>query len=382
MWKPRWGIWLASTVWLLELSMAASPVIAAEAHRADFGKLADGTGIEAVELSNASGVSARIITLGAAIQALSVPDRHGKSEDVVLGYATAAEYVAKPQYFGATVGRYANRIAQGRFELSGKQYALQANDGPNHLHGGLRGLDKVVWKIESASNGSPARVVLTHTSPDGDGGYPGALKITATYALSDKNELTIEYRATTDKSTIVNITNHSYFNLAGATGNSDVMDQRLTLFADLYTPVDKTLIPTGERRKVAGTAFDFRTAEAIGRRVRDGSDEQIQFGRGYDHNFILNGLAGTLRTAARLEDPASGRVMEMLTAAPAVQFYSGNFLDGTVVGKGSRVYRQGDGLCLEPQVFPDAPNHADFPPARLDPGQVYINSIVLRFSAS
>ena len=361
---------------------ASSLAIAAEARRAQFGQLADGTRIEAVELSNAAGISARIITVGAALQALNVPDRHGTSADVVLGYATAAEYLAKPQYFGATVGRYANRIAGGRFTLDGKDYVLATNDGPNHLHGGLRGLDKVVWKIESVSSGSPARAVLTHSSPDGDGGYPGVLKITATYVLDDKNELGIEYRATTDKPTIVNITNHSFFNLAGASGAADVMNHRLTLFADAYTPVDKTLIPTGERRAVKGTPFDFRQPEAIGRRIRDGRDEQIRFGRGYDHNFILNGAAGTLRTAARLEDPDSGRVMDMLTSAAAVQFYSGNFLDGTVVGKGNRVYRQGDALCLEPQVFPDAPHHPDFPSARLDPGQVYSNRIVLRFSVS
>jgi aldose 1-epimerase len=362
--------------------LASSASIAAETRRVDFGKLADGTAVEAVELSNATGVTARIITLGAAVQSLAIPDRHGKSADIVLGYATAAEYLAKPQYFGATVGRYANRIAGGHFTLDGKGYSLATNDGPNHLHGGLQGLDKVVWKIESVSGGSPARAVLVHVSPDGDGGYPGTLKVTATYSLGDKNELSIEYRATTDKPTIVNITNHSYFNLAGAAGTADVMNQRLTLFADAYTPVDKTLIPTGERRKVAGTVFDFRQPQAIGLRVRDGRDEQIRFGRGYDHNFILNGTAGTLRPAARVEDPESGRVMEMLVSAPAVQFYSGNFLDGTVVGKGNRVYRQGDGLCLEPQVFPDAPNHADFPTARLDPGQVYINSIVWRFSVS
>ncbi len=374
---------LAATWMLLGCCVFASSLaIAAEARRVQFGQLADGTGIEAVELSNAGSVSARIITLGAALQSLNVPDRHGKSGDVVLGYATPAEYLAKPQYFGATVGRYANRIAGGRFTLDGKDYILDTNDGPNHLHGGLRGLDKVVWKIESVSSGSPARAVLAHTSPDGDGGYPGVLKITATYVLDDKNELSIEYRATTDKPTIVNITNHSFFNLAGASGGADVMNQRLTLFADAYTPVDKTLIPTGERRAVQGTPFDFRQPEAIGRRIRDGRDEQIRFGRGYDHNFILNGAAGTLRPAARLEDPESGRVMDMLTSAAAVQFYSGNFLDGTVVGKGNRLYRQGDGLCLEPQVFPDAPHHPDFPTARLDPGQVYSNRILLRFSVS
>ncbi len=342
----------------------------------EFGKLADGTAIEAVELSNGR-MSARIITLGAAIQSLQVPDRNGRPGDVVLGHATPAEYVAKPQYFGATVGRYANRIRDGRFSLDGTSYQLATNDGPNHLHGGVKGLDKVVWKIDSVKGGSPAAVVLSHMSPDGDGGYPGTLKVTATYSLNDRNELSVEYQATTDKPTVVNITNHSYFNLADG---GDILGHRLTLLADAYTPVDVTLIPTGERRNVADTPFDFREPQAIGARVRDGNDEQIRFGRGYDHNYILRGKAGTLRLAAKLEDPASGRVMELLTAASAVQFYSGNFLDGTSIGKGGRIYRQGDALCLEPQVFPDSPNHSDFPSARLNPGDTYINTMVFRFS--
>jgi aldose 1-epimerase len=354
----------------------------AEAKRAAFGQLSDGRKVEAVDLTNASGVSARIITLGASIQALSAPDKQGKSADIVLGYKTAAEYLAKPQYFGVTVGRYANRIAKGKFTLDGKSYALATNDGPNHLHGGAKGFDKVLWQIDSVKSGSPASVVLSYTSPDGEEGYPGTLKVTATYSLSDKNELTIDYRATTDKATIVNVTNHAYFNLAGEAGTADILGHRLTLAADAYTPVDSTLIPTGERKSVAGTPFDFRKATLIGARVRDGRDEQIRYGRGYDHNFVVNGAAGTMRVAARVEDPASGRVMELLTTAPGVQFYSGNFLDGTSLGKGGRIYRQGDALCLEPQVFPDAPNQKNFPTARLDPGKTYSNSMILRFSTA
>lgn len=367
---------------ILALGVVATVSEAAEVKRMEFGKLADGTVVELVELTGAAGVSARIMTLGASIQSLNVPDRHGKSADIVLGHATVAEYLAKPQYFGATVGRYANRIRDGRFELDGKRYELETNDGTNHLHGGARGLDKVVWKIESVKGGSPASVVLSHVSPDGAGGYPGTLKVTATYSLSDKNELTIEYRATTDKPTIVNITNHSYFNLAGDAGTSDILGHRLTLFADAYTPVDATLIPTGERRGVAGTPFDFREPQTIGARVRDGRDEQIRFGRGYDHNYIVRGPAGSLRPAARVEDPASGRVMDLSTTAPGVQFYSGNFLDGTTLGKTGRIYRQGDALCLEPQVFPDAPNRPDFPSSRLNPGQTYANTMVFRFSTA
>jgi aldose 1-epimerase len=361
--------------------MAMAATGTTEAKRVDFGALVDGTQVPAVELSNKSGMQVRIIALGAAIQSLRVPDRKGVLADVVLGYDSAAQYLAKPQYFGATVGRYANRIAGGKFTLDGRQYVLEKNDGPNHLHGGLHGLDKVVWTIDSVGN-EPARVVLSHVSPDGQGGYPGTLRVTATYALNERNELSIEYRATSDKPTIVNITNHSYFNLAGLASHSGVLGHRLTLFADAYTPVDATLIPTGERRPVAGTPFDFRRPHTIGERIRDGRDAQLRIGRGYDHNYVLNGAAGTLRPAARLEDPESGRVLELLVTAPAVQFYSGNFLDATSVGKAGQIYRQGDGLCLEPQVFPDAPNHADFPAARLDPGKEYVNAMTLRFSTT
>jgi aldose 1-epimerase len=359
------------------------PVLAAllaEAKRIEFGTLADGTRVEAVELTNRNGLSARIITLGATLQSLIVPDLHGRPADVVLGYASAAEYLAKPQYFGATVGRYANRIAGGRFSLDGKPYVLEKNDGPNHLHGGLRGLDKVVWRIESVESGSIARVTLTHVSVDGQGGYPGTLQVTAIYSLNERNELSVEYRATTDQPTIVNITHHSFFNLAGEAGNTSVMAHRLTLAADAYTPVNATLIPTGELRSVAGTPFDFRQPHAIGERIREGRDEQIRLGRGYDHNFVVNGTSGRLRPAAHLEDPASGRVMELLTTAPGIQFYSGNFLDGTTAGKSGRVYRQGDALCLEPQVFPDSPNRPDFPSSRLNPGETYVNTMMFRFS--
>jgi aldose 1-epimerase len=357
------------------------PAQTAEVSRGHFEELANGTRIEAIELSNAGGVTARIIALGATLQSLSVPDRHGVSADIVLGYSRAEEYLENPQYFGATVGRYANRIAGGRFPLDGMDYSLPANDGNNHLHGGHRGLDKVVWQVESVtSRPAGAKVVLSHRSPDGDQGYPGTLDIKAIYKLNDQNELAVEYRATTDKPTIVNLTNHAYFNLTGEAAVHDIMDHRLTLFADRYTPVDETLIPTGELRKVAGTVFDFREAKAIGQRIRDGSEEQIQFGRGYDHNFVINGPAGELRPGARVEDPDSGRVMEVLTTAPGIQFYSGNFLNGTTVGKSGRVYRQGDALCLEPQVYPDSPNQPDFPSARLDPGDTYVNKIVFRFS--
>jgi aldose 1-epimerase len=338
--------------------------------------------VQAVELSNSHGVSAKIITLGAAIQSLQVPDKNGTPGDIVLGYATAAEYLAKPQYFGASIGRYANRIAGGTFTLDGKQYTLAKNDGPNSLHGGVHGFDKVLWKIDSISPAGakgPSQVVLSYVSRDGEEGFPGTLKVTATYSLNEDNELSLEYRATTDKPTVVNLTNHSYFNLGGEGSGKDVLGHRLTLMADTYTPVDKTLIPSGERRAVTGTAFDFRTAETIGRRIRDGKDQQLVLGRGYDHTFVINGAPNTLRMAARAEDPATGRVLELLTTAPAVQFYTGNFLDGTYAGKGGRLYRQSDAVCLEPHAWPDTPNRPDFPSARLDPGQLYRRTMIYRF---
>ncbi|RHW19429.1 galactose mutarotase [Sphingomonas gilva] len=363
------------------ISNLGTPASVVIAERAPFGVLADGRLVERVTLGNGRGTRATIITLGATLQALHVGDRAGELADIVLGYDTAAEYLAQPQYFGVTVGRYANRIAGGRFTLDGRAYQLETNHGPNHLHGGTAGFDTRIWTIRSVESGSEARVVMDYASADGEGGYPGALTATATYTLNEADELTIEHRATTDAPTIVNITNHSFFNLAGA-GSGDVMDHRLTLNAAAYTPVDDTLIPTVARASVAGTPFDFRESTPIGARIRDGGDAQLRIGRGYDHNFVIDGEYGALRPAARLEHPGSGRVMDLLVTAPGVQFYSGNFLDGAVAGKGGRIYRQGDGLCLEPQTFPDAPNRADFPTARLDPGQVYSNRMVLRFSAA
>jgi aldose 1-epimerase len=366
----------------LILVASASAAQAAEARRASFGTLADGTPIESVTLSSRNGVTARVMTLGATLQSLLVPDRHGRADDIVLGYDTAAEYLANPQYFGATVGRFANRIARAHFSLDGREHRLEPNDGANHLHGGVRGLDKRVWTIRSVANGPVASVTLTYRSPDGEGGYPGTVDATVTYSLSDSGELTILHEATTDRPTVVNITNHSLFNLAGERAREDAMGQLLTMHAEAYTPVDATLIPTGELRPVAGTPFDFRTATAIGARIRDGGDEQIRIGRGYDHNFVISGSAGAMRPVLRLEDARSGRVMEMTANMPGLQFYSGNFLNGTAIGKAGRVYRQGDGLAFEPQLFPDSPNQPAFPSARLDPGQRFVNRMVLRFSVA
>jgi aldose 1-epimerase len=360
----------------LLLNMGAS---AADAKREPFGTLADGRQVEAVVLRNQAGIRVRIMALGAAVQSLLVPDRTGHAGDIVLGFDSPEEYVQNPSYFGATVGRFANRIAKGRFTLDGKAYTLATNNHGNHLHGGLKGFDKVLWTIDSVKSASPATAVFSYTSPEGEEGYPGTLHVTATYSLDDDATLRVEFKATTDKSTIVNISNHSYFNLSAETGAS-VLNHLLLVNASKYTPVDAGLIPTGELRAVQGTPFDFRKPTPIGARVRDGHDQQIRYGRGYDHNFALDGALGEMRLAARIADPSSGRVMEIFSAAPGLQFYSGNFLDATIAGKGGRVYREGDALVLEPQLFPDAPNQPAFPSARLDPGKTYVNTMEYRFS--
>jgi len=355
---------------------------AAQARRAAFGALADGTPIESVELTSRAGIRARIITLGARIQSLYAPDRNGRLDDIVLGFPTPQQYFDDANYFGATVGRFANRIANGRFSLDGHAYQLSINDHGNSLHGGKRGFDKRVWKIDSVRSGRSASVVMSYLSPDGEEGYPGTLHVTATYTLSDAGELRIDYRATTDKPTIVNLSGHSYFNLASGPAHFSTMRDLLRIDASRYTPVNALLIPTGRIAPVAGTPFDFRKPTPIGLRIRDGHDAQIRYCHGYDMNFALDGRPGTLRLAARVEDPRSGRVLEVYTTAPGIQFYSGNFLDGSVIGKGGIAYREGDAVVLEPQDFPDAPNHANFPSATLDPGATYHNVIVYRFAVA
>ncbi|MEH3040646.1 MAG: galactose mutarotase [Sphingomonas paucimobilis] len=347
----------------------------AEAHRIAFGTL-DGAPAEAVEL-RAGALSARILPLGATLQSLCVPDRDGNSADVVLGFDYIQSYRDRPSWFGVSVGRYANRIAHGRFTLDGKTYALETNNAPNHLHGGSDGFDQRLWDIaEIGHDDDAAWVRLTLTSPDGDAGYPGTLHASATYTLT-RQALTIAYAATADAPTVVNLTNHAFFDLGG---QGEAMHHLLTIEADAFLPVDATSIPTGERRAVTGTPFDFRSPHAIGERVRDGRDGQIAIGRGYDHNFILRGRPGVLRPAAVLADPASGRVMELSVTAPGLQLYAGNFLNGAQAGKGGRLYRQGDAVCLEPQAWPDTPNRPDFPSARLDPGQRWES--VMRFAFS
>jgi aldose 1-epimerase len=372
--------------WITGLFCAAALVVPMTARptsatRGVSGTLGDGSKVETVTLANSHGISARVMTLGASLQSLSTPDRHGKSADIVLGYAKIGSYIEQPQYFGATVGRYANRIAKGRFTIDGHAYSTPTNDGPNSLHGGSKGFDKVLWKIaEVKHDAHQASVTFRYLSPDGEMGYPGNLTVTATYTLDEDNQLSIDYRATTDKPTLVNLSNHAYWNLGGE-GSGSVMDDLLTIPADSYLPVDATSIPTGEFASVAGTPFDFRQPKPIGRDIRNGSDQQLLNGHGYDHNWVISRRASAApHMVARVEDPVSGRVLTLTSSQPGLQFYSGNFLNGTTVGPAGHTYRQGDAFVLEPQLFPDTPNHPDFGSAVLRPGQTYSNRMVYRFS--
>lgn len=362
---------------------ASSAASAADVSRAPFGKLPDGSTVEAITLSNNQGMKARLITYGAAIQSVLVPDRHEELADVALGYPSMEGYLAKSEYFGATVGRVANRIAGGRFTLDGKQYQVPVNNGPNSLHGGTQGFDKVLWKVVEVKEGPTASVTMRYVSPNGDEGYPGTVTVTAIYTLDESNTLGVEYRATTDRPTVVNLSNHAYWNLAGEGSAEGAMGHLLTIPADHYSPTDATAIPTGEFRPVQGTVFDFRKPTAIGARVRDASDQQIVFGKGYDHNWVVaRQLAKEPRLLARVEEPKSGRVMHITSNQPGIQFYSGNFLDAVVVGKAGKLYRQGDAIVLEPQMFPDTPNRPEFGSVRLDPGETYRNVIRFHFSTT
>jgi aldose 1-epimerase len=330
----------------------------------------DGTAIERFTIVNASGVEVTAITYGGIITSWRVPDRSGQMADIVLGYDDPAAYIKNNSpYFGAVVGRYGNRIAKAQFALDGKTYKLAANDGANHLHGGLKGFDKVVWAAEPIKGGGGHGVAFTRTSADGEEGYPGALKVRVTYTLTDKNELVVAYEATTDKPTVVNLTQHSYFNLAGQ-GTGDILAHELRINADRYTPVDSTLIPTGELAPVEGSPFDFRKATVIGARI-DSDAPQIKFGRGYDHNWVLSRSGTGPLVAAEVYDPKSGRTLVVSTTEPGLQFYTGNFLDGSITGKDGRVYRHRYGFCLETQHFPDSPNHPTFPSTTLRPGETY-----------
>ena len=356
-------------------------VAASHLAREMFGRLPDGRAVERVTLRGMHGFEAHIITYGATLQALFVPDAEGRSEDVVLGHADLAGYLGMRKFFGATVGRYANRIANARFVLDGAEVRLAANNGPHALHGGLEGFDRKLWQIVEVEDGAEPMVTLAYGSADGEESYPGRLDVRLTYRLIGPAELSLAFTAKADRPTICNLTNHTFFNLNGAASGESILDHRLTIAADHFLAIDPGAIPLREPpRDVAGTPFDFRTATAIGARIRN-DDVQLRHGRGYDHNFCLDG-ARTLRLAAQLEGPRSGRILELLTDQPGLQVYSGNYLDGSIAGKGGRLYRQSDAICLEPQIWPDAPNRADFPSARLTPDSIYRHHTVYRFLAA
>ncbi|MGB2629595.1 MAG: aldose epimerase family protein [Candidatus Acidiferrum sp.] len=346
----------------------------------DFGKTKDGQAVYRYVLSNKNDVRVAIITYGADLVSLKVPDRDGRTADIVLGYDSIDGYEQDRSYFGATIGRYGNRIAGGQFTLDGTVFHLPKNDGPNCLHGGTRGFNKRLWTAVDRSRPDAQVLELSYTSQDGEEGFPGTLKVSVTYSLlADSNELRIDYSATTDKDTVVNLTNHSYFNLSGVSAQ-EILNHRLLLHALEFTPVDSTLIPTGVLRAVRDTPFDFTQQTAIGSRI-DQHDEQLKFGKGYDHNWVLERTAkGGLQPAAEVFEPASGRVLQVLTTEPGIQFYTGNFLDGSVRGKSGQFYAYRTGFCLETQHFPDSPNHPNFPSTILKPGQEYRSTTVLRFS--
>jgi len=337
----------------------------------------DGRSIDLYTLTNSHGLEVRAMNYGGIIVSIRVPDRKGEFADIVLGHETLEGYVPNPPFLGAIVGRYANRIANGTFTLDGKKYDLPKNDGPNTLHGGVdKTFNKVVWDAEALKGNTG--VAFTYLSKDGEEGFPGNLKVKVTYTLTDENALVINYEATTDKATPINLSQHSYFNLAGE-GSGDILNTELMLNAERFTPVDKTLIPTGELRPVKGTPLDFTTSIKIGARIDDTYDQMV-LGHGYDHNFILNRKGDGLTLAARAYEPSSGRVMEVSTTQPAVQFYTGNFLDGTVTGKHGHVYKRRNGFCLETQHYPDSPNHPDFPTTILKPGETFHSETVFKFS--
>lgn len=338
--------------------------------------------VDLYTLTNSHGLAVKIMTYGGIIQSIEVPDRDGRAANIILGFSNLDDYITMSPYFGAITGRYANRIAKARFTLDGVAFSLHVNDGPHSLHGGARGFDKQVWQATEVREGDTVGLRLSRLSPDGEEGYPGTLAVEVTYTLTEDNALSVQYRATTDKPTILNLTNHAYFNLAGE-GSGDVYDQMLMIAADHYTPIDATLIPTGAVEPVAGTPLDFTSATPIGARIRE-SFEQLVRARGYDHNLVLNRPSPadtSLILAARVYDPKSGRILEVSTTEPGVQFYSGNFLDGALVGTSGTAYRQGDGFCLETQHYPDSPNHPNFPSTVLVPGREFHSTTVYAFSA-
>ena len=344
--------------------------------KSDFGQTPDGKAVELYTLRNSKGMEATIMTYGGIVTSLKTPDKNGKLGDIVLGYDNLDGYIKSTPYFGALIGRYGNRIALGKFTLDGQTYTLATNNGANTLHGGLKGFDKVVWTARPLPTAHGPSLILAYVSPGGEEGFPGTLSVTAIYSITENNELRVDFSATTSAKTVVNLTHHSYFNLRGS---GDILGTIVTINADKFTPVDGGLIPTGELRPVAGTPFDFTTPHVIGERI-NAADEQLKLGGGYDHNWVLNKQGDELSLAATAYEVTSGRTMEVWTTSPGVQFYSGNFLDGTITGKGGWTYAYRDGMCFEPQHFPDSPNHPAFPTTELNPGETYHNTIIYKFS--
>jgi len=369
---------LSSLFLCLLLLLAISSASAQKITKASFGT-ADGQPVDLYTLTNRNGMEARIMNYGAIVTSLTAPDRNNKFDDVVLGFNNLDSYLKGHPYFGAIVGRYGNRIAKGRFTLDGVEYKLAVNNGENSLHGGIKGFDKVVWTATPTQTKSGAVLTLTYLSKDGEEGYPGNLSAKVVYTLTNNNELRIDYTATTDKDTVTNLTHHSYFNLKGE-GNGDILNHLLTLNANRFIPTDSGSIPLGDLRNVQGTPFSFLKSTAIGERI-NGTDQQLQFAGGYDHTWVINGQMGGLRQAATVYEPTTGRVMQVWTTEPGVQFYTGNFLDGTLTGKSGKVYQKRYGLCLETQHYPDSPNHPQFPTTTLRKGATYKSTTIYRFSA-
>ena len=345
--------------------------------KADFGATPEGQAVELYTLRNSKGMEATIMTYGGIVTSLKTADKHGQFSDVVLGYDNLDGYLKSTPYFGALIGRYGNRIANGKFSLDGVEYTLATNNMPNHLHGGVKGFDKVVWTARALPTANGPSLILTYVSPAGEEGYPGTLLVTAIYSVTEAGELRLDYSATTSAKTVVNLTQHSYFNLRG---RGDMLDHTVVINADKFTPTDAGSIPTGELRPVVGTPFDFTTPHTVGERI-NANDEQLKLGKGYDHNWVANKNGNELSFLAGVSEPTSGRMMEVWSTDPGVQFYSGNFLDGTLTGKGGWTYQFRNGLCFEPQHFPDSPNHPAFPTTVLNPGEKYHNTIIYKFSA-
>jgi aldose 1-epimerase len=368
---------LTAVLWLLAIGLVAQAQ--GTITKQSFGKTDAGENVDLYTLRNTHGVEATITNYGGIVVSLKVPDRNGKFDDVVLGFNNLDSYLKPGPYFGALIGRYGNRIARGRFTLNGVEYKLAVNNGENHLHGGVKGFDKVVWTGKEMKTKNGPALSLTYLSKDGEEGYPGNLTATVVYTLTNNNELKIDYSATTDKDTVTNLTHHSYFNLAGE-GNGDILNTRVTINANRFVPTDAGSIPLGDLRKVSGTPFDFLTAYAIGERINQ-DDEQLKFGSGYDHTWVINGRMGVMRLAATAYEATSGRVMQVWTTEPGVQFYTGNFLDGTLTGKAGKPYPKRSGFCFETQHYPDSPNQPSFPTTTLRKGATYKSTTIYRFSS-